>query len=122
MTTTDPTTLSDHLTPLAAEYADLTEKADAIKERQEEIKAAIRDLTATTGPGNYAAGNLSVIVATNRRFDENRALAMIPEAVAPLVTYPATKVDRDKLKALAPDVFEAAQVVHAERITIKATP
>lgn len=109
--------LSDRLAPLAAEYADLAEKSDAIKARQEEIKAAIRDLV--PGPDTYQAGDLSVAVAANRRFDEERALRMLPEAVAPLVTYPATRVDKDKLRALAPDVFEAAQVTFAERVTVK---
>lgn len=117
-TKTQPT-LDEQLAPLAAEYADLAAKADQIKTRQEEIKARIRELTATDGPGTYQAGNLSVVVAVNRRFDEDRALAMLPEAVAPLVTYPATRVDRDKLRVLAPDVFEAAQVVFAERVTVK---
>lgn len=119
--TNTTTILADRLGPLAAEYADLAERAEQIKTRQEEIKAAIRDMTATHGPGTYDACGMSVTVAANRRFDEDRALAMLPEAVAPLVTYPATRVDRDRLRVLAPEVFEAAQVSFAERITIKAT-
>ena len=115
--TTDTTTLSDQLTPLAAEYASLAEQADIIKNRQEEIKAAIRDLV--PGADKYAAGALTVTVSTNRRFDEKRALAMLSEAIAPLVTFPETRVDKDRLKVLAPDVFEASQETFSERVTIR---
>jgi len=121
MTTNQPTValevLEDKLTGLAARYTDLTAQRAVIDEELEEIKAAIRDLT--PGPDLYAAGDHTVVVAANRRFDEKRALALLPDAVAPLVTYPETRVDKDKLKALAPEVFEQAQVVFAERVSVK---
>lgn len=117
LTMTDTDTLANQLTPLAAEYAALAEQADAIKNRQEEIKATIRDLV--PGADKYAAGALTVTVSTNRRFDEKRALAMLPEAIAPLVTFPETRVDKDRLKVLAPDVFEASQETFSERVTIR---
>lgn len=117
MPTTDTAALSDQLTPLAAEYAQLAEQAEQVKARQEAIKAQIRELV--PGPDSYDAGALSVVVSTNRRFDAKRALAMLPEALVPLVTYPETTIDKEKLKVLARDVYDAAQVDYAERVTIK---
>lgn len=117
MTTTDTTALADQLAPLAAELADLAEKADAIKERQDQIKAQIRDLV--PGPDKYAAGNLTLTVSTNTRFDEKRALGLIDDALKPLVTYPETRIDKDRLKVLAPDVYDAAQTTYDPRISIR---
>lgn len=123
MTTDQPTVapevLADKLAPLADRYTTLTEQRARIDEELEEIKAAIRDLV--EGPDTYAAGERTVIVAANRRFDETRALALIGTGtpLADLVTVPTTKVDKDKLRALAPDVFEQAQVTFSERVTVK---
>lgn len=117
-TTVDDTTLEDRLTPLAAELAQLAEQADRIKARQDELKAAIRDLV--PAPDTYTAGQYTVVVSANRRFDEAKALDLVPEVLRPAVTYPETRVDKDRLRVLAPEVFEAAQVVYTERITVKA--
>lgn len=110
-------TLSDTLAPIAAELATvLADKAD-LEERERELKAQIRQLV--PGPDSYAAGGVNLTVQTNRRFDPKRALPLIPEAVLPLVTYPETVVDKDKLKALLPDVFAAAQVDGDYRVSVK---
>jgi hypothetical protein len=58
-------------------------------------------------------------VQVNRRFDPKKAMGLIPESVLPLVSYPETVIDKDKLRALLPEVFEAAQVEGDYRITVK---
>ena len=119
MTTTDPTTatLADQLTPLAAEYADLAERADAIKARQEEIKAAIRDLV--PGPDSYDAGSLTVTVSTNRRFDPK-----VAERILPAELFDAIKIAKPDSAAarevLPPRLYDQCMsAVGADRITIR---
>lgn len=112
-----PEVLADKLAPLAARCVALTEQRSKIDAELEEIKAAIRDLV--PGADSYAAGEHTITVAANRRFDEKKALQLVPDAVAAFVTYPETRVDKDKLRVLAPEVFEQAQIVYAERITVR---
>jgi hypothetical protein len=110
-------TLTDTLRPLVSELATvLADKAD-LEARERDLKAAIRQ--AVPGPDTYAAGDATVNVQTNRRFDPKRALPLIPEAVMPLVTYPETVIDKDRLRVLLPEVFEAAQVEGDYRITVR---
>lgn len=109
---------TDELTPLARELETvLTAKAD-LEQRERDLKARIRE-AATGGPDSYAAGNLTVVVAPNTRFDPKKALQLIPEQARPLVTHTETVVDRDKVKALLPEVFEQAQTVGDYRISLK---
>lgn len=113
-TMTDHPNLAETLTPLAQELASvLADKAD-LEARERDIKARIRSLV--PGPDTYAAGDAELVVSTNRRFDPKRALPLIPEALLPIVTYPETVIDKDKLRVLLPEVFEAAQVAGDYRI------
>ena len=112
-----PEVIADKLTGLRDRYLHLTEQRATIDAELEEIKAAIRDTV--TEPGTYDAGDGQVIVAANRRFDEKRALALIPEHAQALLTYPETRVRKDALRDLLPDVYEQAQVVYSERVTVK---
>ena len=110
-------TLTDTLAPLVAELAAvLADKAD-LEARERDLKAAIRD--AVPGPDTYAAGTATVTVTLNRRFDPRIALPLIPETVKALVTYPETVIDKDKLRVLLPDVYEAAQVQGDYRVAVK---
>lgn len=113
--TTD--TLADRLTPLAAQLADILDKKAQLEQAERIIKAQIRDLV--DGPDTYAAGNLRVIVSSNRRFNQAKALPLIPAALAPVVTHLETVIDKDKFKALAPDLYEQACDSGDDRISLR---
>lgn len=110
--------MNDQLTSLASQLADVQERLEALAAQEAQIKAAIREATATTGPDRYSCGDLTVVVATNRRFNERKALPLIPENLIPLVTYPKTCIDKDKLKVLCPDVYEQATDNHDNRVSL----
>jgi len=105
-TATNPA-LTDQLTNLAAQLAGILNQKAGLEEHEKRIKSQIRELV--PGPDNYAAGGVTITVQTNRRFNASKALPLIPEQLLPVVTHQETVVDKDKLKALLPDVFEAAQ-------------
>lgn len=110
-------TLNEILLPLVTELATVLADKSDLEARERDLKAAIRQ--AVPGPDSYAAGNSTVTVQVNRRFDPKIALPLIPETIKALVTYPETVIDKDKLRALLPDVYEAAQVQGDYRITVK---
>jgi hypothetical protein len=89
------TTLTDTLRPIVAELADVLAAKGELEAQERDLKARIRQ--AVPGPDTYAAGNAVLSVQVNRRFDP----------------------DKDKLRALLPEVFEAAQVEGDYRITVK---
>jgi len=107
-------TLEELTQQLASALADL----DAVKQRAEGLKEAIRQHPDIQrgGPDKYAAGDATLVVSTNRRFDPKKAMPLIPEDLLPLVTHTETVIDRDKLKALLPDVYETAQNESAYRV------
>ena len=120
MTTTPdiaPEVLEDKLTPLAARYLDLTAQKARIDAELDEIKAALRETV--PGPDTYSAGDAVVVISTNQRFDEKRALGLIPQHALDTLTYPETRVHKDALRDLLPDIYEASQVVYSERVTVK---
>lgn len=106
--------LTDTLAPLACELATVLADKAELETRERDIKARIRALV--PGPDTYAAGDTALIVSTNRRFDPKKALPLIPESVLPLVSYPETVIDKDRLRVLLPDVYEAAQTAGDYRI------
>lgn len=114
----DPAPLSEILGPLVAELTSIAEAKADLDAREKDVKAQIR--AHVPGPDTYDAAGLTLVVATNRRFNEKKALAQIPEEILPVVTYPETRVDKDKLRALLPDVYEAAQDVYDDRVQVKA--
>lgn len=115
-TTTDTAILADTLTPLAADLANIQNRITELQQRETSLKAAIRELV--TGPDTYQAGNLTIVVSTNRRFDQARALTLIPDPLRPLVIDTVETVNRDKLKALAPDIYEQAQTAHDYKVSV----
>lgn len=98
-------------------YLTLTERIDAAQAEREAVKAALRDLY--PNPDRYDVGDGAVVVSANTRFNEDRALPLIDEAVLPFVTFTQTRVDRDKLKALAPDVYAQACDQHTARVSVR---
>lgn len=103
--------LTQQLATALANLDDAKKYADALKEQIRQHPDVQRG-----GPDKYAAGDATLTVSTNRRFDPKKAMPLIPEEILPLVTYPDTVIDRDKLRVLLPDVFEAAQVEGSYRI------
>lgn len=123
MTTTQPQpdiapdVLADKLAPLAQRYTTLADQKARLDEELEEVKAAIRDII-DTGTVDLPDGH-KIAVTPNARFDEKKALGLIPEQLAALVTYPETRVNKDLLKGLAPDVYAQAQTVYTPRVSVK---
>lgn len=111
------TTMPD-LTDLVRDLAAALAHLDDAKQRVDDLKEQVRQHPAVAdgGPDKYAAGDVTLIVSTNRRFDPKKAMPLIPQELLPLVTHAETVVDRDKLKALLPDVFEQAQVEGSYRV------
>ena len=65
--TTVNTTLADQLAPLAADLADVQDKIATLQLEEATLKRKIRE--SVPGPDTYTAGNLTVMVSTNRRFN-----------------------------------------------------
>lgn len=112
------TTTTPGLAALRLRYLTVQARIKADEEELDQIKAALRD-AAHDEPGQYAAGDGQVTISASRRFNEAKALPLIDEAVLPFVTRTETRVDKDKLKALAPEVFEQAHDVYAHRIGVR---
>lgn len=119
MTTDVPTTLADQLNPLVAELAHLLATKGEIETRERDLKARIREAVAATGPDTYTVGDHALIIQSNNRFDPAKALELIPEEARPLVTRTEVVVDRDKVRALLPEVFEQAQAVGDLRVQVR---
>lgn len=111
------TVTAEQLAALAAIDAELAEAIDELQAKRDANRALIRALVPE--PGSYEAGNLSIQVATNRRFDEKKALFLIPAERLGEVTVAAPKVDRKRLEVLMPDVYEQAWVNGENRLTVK---
>lgn len=107
------------LTQLAEALADAQENLTYAAAKVDALKEAIRTHPDVNGPDKYAAGHATLVISTNRRFDPKKALPLIPAEILPIVTRTETVVDKDKLKALLPDVFEAAQNDGAYRVAIQ---
>lgn len=101
--------LAQQLAIALANLDDAKKYADALKEqiRQQMPEGAVE------------VGDVTLSVSPGRRFNESKAIPLIPEDILPLVTYPETRVDRDKLKALLPDVYAASQDESTSRVTLR---
>lgn len=104
--------LTDLVRDLAAALAHL----DDAKQRVDDLKEQIRQ---QMPEGAVEVGDVTLSVSPGRRFNESKAIPLIPEDILPLVTYPETRVDRDKLKALLPDVYAASQDESTSRVTLR---
>jgi hypothetical protein len=101
---------------LAALYAQLDADRVVIVEAQDRIKAELR---ARLAPGKHPAGNLTVTVTPNRRFNSAQAITVLtPEQVAACCV---TVVDRATAQQYLPShVYELCQVeVGDARVTIR---
>lgn len=116
-TTMTDTLTTDTLATIAARLATVLAQKTELEQHEAALKHQIRNLV--DGPDTYAAGDLTIVVSTNRRFDPAKALDLIPPELAPLVTHTETIVDRDKVKALLPDIFEQAQTSGDYRVSLR---
>ena len=112
------TELHSLLAPLASRLAAVQERAAALADEERALKAEIRSVVAGE-PGLYAAGGVDISVQVNRRFNERRALAALPEEFLPLVTSMERSIDRQRLQALAPAVYEDAWDVGEPRVGLR---
>lgn len=92
------TTLEDTLTPLATQLADILAAKAALEEDERAIKATIRSLV--PGPDSYTAGNLTLTVTINRRFDPKMAERVLPIELLNLCRI--SKIDASAAKAVLP--------------------
>lgn len=99
----DTTTLADRLAPLAAELARLAADKAEIEARQEEIKAQIRELV--PGPDKYAAGDLTITVSANHRFDPKAAERILPPELLDLCRI--AKIDSAAAREVLPPALYA---------------
>lgn len=106
------------LAPIVAHLAAIQERAKELAAEEAALKAEIRQIVSGE-PGLYAAGGVDVSVQVNRRFSEKRALASMPEELVPLVTYPETRIDRDRLEVLAPQIYEDSWEVGEPRVGLR---
>lgn len=108
------------LTQLTQQLATALDNLDAAKKYADALKEQIRQHPDIQrgGPDKYQAGDATLTISTNRRFDPKKAMPLIPEEILPLVTYPDTVIDKDKLRALLPDVYESAQVEGSFRVAL----
>ena len=110
-------TPSEQLAELAMADVDLAERIDALSQERAKIRTKILELT--PGPDTYAAGSLTVVRTVNRRFDAKKALTQIPVGRLAEVTTPSVEVDRDRLRVLMPDIYEAAWTAYDDRLVIR---
>ena len=106
--TTVNTTLANQLAPLAADLADIQDKIATLQLEEASLKRKIRE--SVPGPDTYTAGNLTVIISTNRRWDSKKAAKVIPAELLPLVSVTTTVVDKTKVSVLCPAQYDACFV------------
>lgn len=96
---TDPTTLEERLTPLAADLADALADEKKAKRRADEIKTEIRALLDSEGPGDYAAGLETVRVTIAHTVDAKAIERDYPASAHPYMyrLSPDTKLVRAHL-------------------------
>ena len=91
-------TLDEQLTPLAAQLAAILAEKSALEEDERAIKATIRALV--PGPDTYSAGDVTLSIAINRRFDPKTAERVLTPDVLDMCRV--SKVDAAAAKAVLP--------------------
>ena len=104
------------LEQLAKQLATALANLDDAKRYADSLKEAIRQ---QMPEGALEVGDVTLTVSPGKRFNEKKAIPLIPDDILPLVTYPETRVDRDKLKALLPDVYAASQDENTSRVSLR---
>ena len=112
-------TLADALAPHAEHLADLTRAIADLTAQADEVKATIRSIVATHGPGTYGSGRYTVGVSLNRRLDLEALARKYPATLRPDL-YRLTPDPSAVRKALPPVVLEEfMSEVGEPRITVK---
>lgn len=96
--TTPHAALSDQLAPLAAALADVLARKSDLEAVERDLKARIRTLV--PGPDTYAAGEATLTISPNRRFDANTAMKVLPPNLLDLCLV--SKVDSTAAKKVLP--------------------
>lgn len=120
-TTSTPAHNTTRLANLATRLADAQARKDELTApldaQIEELKAAIRDELATEGPGTFTAGDHSITLRPNRRFDPMEALRVLPETIVQTIT--TTTIDTALAKKrLSPDMYEACMTERGNPVVI----
>ena len=115
---TPNTTIADQLAPLAADLADVQDQIATLQLVEAALKSKIRDTC--PGPDSYAAGNLTIVVSTNRRFNPQLAATIIAPDLLPLVSVTTSVVDKERVKVLCgADILEACFVTYDNKVALK---
>jgi hypothetical protein len=119
--TTQPVTPILTLANLASQLATEQDEAERLSQRIDALKDAIRNHPDVHGPDAYAAGDLTVLVQPNHRFDQALAEKAIPDHLLPLVTVEKVTrtIDRKKVEVLAPDHLEACIATYADKVVLR---
>lgn len=119
--TAQPATPLHTLEQLASQLVTVQEQAENLRQREDAIKAAIRQHPDVHGVADYAAGNLTISVQPNHRFDQKLAEKAIPAHLLPLVTIEKTTktIDRKRVEVLAPDHLDACIATYDPKVVIK---
>jgi hypothetical protein len=106
---------------LAVAMVDAQKELEEAQRAVDEIKEMIRTHPDIHGPDTYAAGNLTIQVQPNTRFDQALAEKAIPADLLPLVTVEKTTrtIDRKKVEVLAPDFVEACIAHYPDKVVVK---
>lgn len=107
------------LIPLVQELTTVQEQMERLAGEEALIKNRIRALL--PDPDSYAAGDTTVVIQQNQRFDQRKAQEVIPEDLLPLVTTEKTvqTIDRKKVEVLAPDYLDACISHYDNKIVLR---
>jgi len=109
--------LANQLEPLAADLANIQDNIATLQLQEATLKRKIRE--SVPGPDTYTAGNLTVIVSTNRRFNPEQAKQVIPSDLLPLVSVTTSVVDKERVKVLCPDQYEDCFVTYDNVVKLR---
>lgn len=103
---------------LATEYLDLKDRAAALDERIKQIVAELRD---SLGAGKHAAGDHTVTVTPQRRFNATQATEVLGSNPELLAACTETVISSAKAKQiLAPAMYELCMVEQGDpRVSIR---
>lgn len=119
--TAQPATPLHTLEQLASQLATEQERLENTQQRVDALKAAIRQHPDVHGIDDYAAGNLTISIQPNHRFDQKLAEQAIPAELLPLVTVEKTTrtIDRKRVEVLAPDHLDACIAIYDDKVVVK---
>lgn len=91
-------TLAEQLAPIATRLAHILEAKTELDAEEKTLKAQIRDLV--PGPDTYTAGNYTLTISHNRRFDPKKAEQILPTELLDLCRV--SKIDPTAAKNVLP--------------------